>query len=298
MGFAAVAGVAAGIEDMDFLGDLSLTLLPHLSGLGPQQLAAVSAAFAVLGYSNEEFVNALAQKVVLSLPAFSARQLAKAVYGLGTAGCTDTRALDCCCTALQQRLHALSPGAITQALMGLYEAEYLSHRGVPLLLTAVGKKVEFLFAEDCVQLLLLLSKVPAASAGQHQQLQQQLQQQLHKKLRSHWCLDCRSLCDLLQALLLLRLQDPQLLELTMRRLAFLLQGASSREFLRLLGCFAALQQEERLLLRTHIHRRLKIQAAVSTQLQQIAAVQLDADSTAALLFACAQIGFADEAFLK
>lgn len=271
-------------------------MLPHLSAFSPQQLATTAVAFAVLGYSNAEFMKVLAEKVVSQLPSFSPKQLSRTVYGLGVGGCTDTRALDSCCSMLQQRLHALPPEGVAQALIGLSEAEYLSHPAVPQLLRAVGRKVERLFAEDCVQLLLLLSKVDCSARPP--QLQQQLQHQLQIKLRSHWCLDCASLCDLLHALLLLRLPDPQLLQLAMRRLAYLLGRASTREFLRLLGCFAALRAEERLLIRTHIHRRLKVQAALSAQLQRLAGMTIDPDSTAALLFACAQIGFVDDAFIK
>lgn len=286
----------AGVPDVDLLSDLSVTMLPHLSAFTPQQIATVAVAFAHLGYSNREFMGSLAQKTLKLLPTFSPQQLTRTVYGLGIGGCTDTRVLDNCCSMLQQRLHALWPEGITQALVGLSEAEYLSHPAVPSLLRAVGKKVERLFAEDCVQLLLVLSKVDAAARPA--QLVQQLQQQMQAKLRGHWCLDCDSLCDLMHALLRLRISDQHLLQMTMRRLAYLLGQASTREFLRLLGCFAALPADDRLLIRTHLHRRLKVQGALSVQLERLSAMTLDPDSTAALLFACSQLGFADDAVVK
>ncbi|KAL8273943.1 hypothetical protein Esti_002122 [Eimeria stiedai] len=286
----------AGIQDFNLLSDVSVTLLPHVSSLSPQQLASLLVSFSHLGYSNREVISALSRAAHKQLPAFSPQQLARVVYGLGIGGCRDARLFEACCTLLQQRLHALSPGAITQALVGLCEADQLMHPAVKELLKAAAKKVNYLFAEDCAQLLLVASKVH--TDARPPQLVLLLQQQLHAKLKRHWCLDLENLCDLLHALLRLRVGDSELLQMAMRRIAYLLETASTREFLRLIGCLAALQAGDRLLVRSHIQRRLKVQAALSRQLETMSNVALDPDSKAALLFACAQLGFCDDAVSK
>ncbi|KAL8426620.1 hypothetical protein ACSSS7_008050 [Eimeria intestinalis] len=286
----------AGIQDLDLLSDVSVTLLPHVSSLSPRQLASLLVSFSHLGYTNREVVSALSRAAYKQLPAFTPQQLARAIYGLGIGGCRDKRLFESCCTLLQQRMHALSPGALTQALVGLCEAQQLMHPAVRELLKAASKKVNHLFAEDCAQLLLVASKVHADARPS--QLVPLLQQQLHAKLKRHWCLDLENLCDLLHALLGLKVGDTELLQMAMRRVAYLLETASTREFLRLIGCLAALQAVDRLLVRSHIHRRHKVQAALSKQLETLSSVALDTDSKAALLFACSQLGFCDDAVIR
>lgn len=282
--------------DADLLFDLAASAVPVVSELSPRDVASFAAALAHLRFRNRELVGALCRHSVRILESFSGPQLARTIYGLGSTGAADCGFLHKACDALGRRAVSLHPDHMAQALVGLSEAEYLEHPVVPQLLKALERRVDRLFAEDCIHLLRVSSKVDSRLLPK--ELLPLLQRQLRAKLRVFWCLEQDTLADLLEALLVLRLPDQPFLQMLMRRLAFILQRSSSREFLRLLGCLAALTDCERLLVRTHIHRRPKLQAALGAQLSALAALRLDGDSTAALLFSASHLGFLDESLTQ
>ncbi|PHJ24579.1 kynurenine 3-monooxygenase and-related flavoprotein monooxygenase family protein, partial [Cystoisospora suis] len=297
-----------GVADRDFFADLSFAMLPKAKSFTAHDVMLVVPAFAQLGFANRELFRALQKRTVELLFSFSPLQLSRALYGFGLAATVapDPRFFHACCGMVEKRLHALYPQNVTHILVGLSEAEYLSHPVVDSLLSLTGRLVPRLFAEDCVQILYVMGKLPPhrRQAG----LVPLLQQQLRNKVRVFWSLDSASICDLFEALQTLGLPDEQLLHMTMRRLASVVEASSMREFLRTLGCLANLSAINRLLVRTHIHRRLKVQKAISEKLAGLAGSvgretsdrhgrrrgAADIQSRIVVLHACGKLGYQDE----
>lgn len=304
----ACACCSSGVADRDFFADLSFAMLPKAKNFTCHDVMLVVPAFAQLGFANRELFRALQKRTLELLFSFSPLQLSRALYGFGLAAIVapDPRFFHACCAMVEKRLHALYPQNVTHILVGLSEAEYLSHPVVDSLLSLAGRLVPRFFAEDCVQILYVMGKLPAhrRPAG----LLPLLQQQLRNKVRVFWSLDSASICDLFEALQTLGLPDEQLLHMTMRRLASVIEASSMREFLRTLGCLANLSAVNRLLVRTHIHRRLKVQKAISEKLAALAgslgseasdgqrrrSARADVQSRIVVLHACGKLGYQDD----
>ncbi|EPR59424.1 hypothetical protein TGGT1_286410 [Toxoplasma gondii GT1] len=302
-----------GVVDEDFFADLHYAMLPKVKHFTPHDIMLVVPTFAQLGFGSRELLRSLQKQTTKLLPTFSPLQLSRTVYGFGLAATlvADARFFGECADLVQRRLHTFYPQNIVHLLVGLSEAEYLSHPVVPELLERSAKVTPELFAEDCVQLLYVLAKLPADRRSPAA-LTPLLLQQLKNKVRVFWSLDCAAVCDLLEAVHTLGVADEQLLHMTMRRLSHLIEDASVREFLRTLGCLASLSAANRLLLRTHIHRRQKVQKAISGKLAVLArqsehgdalhqegagrkAGQVtDIQARIVILHACAKLGFHDE----
>ncbi|KEP65343.1 UNVERIFIED_CONTAM: hypothetical protein HHA_286410 [Hammondia hammondi] len=303
-----------GVVDEDFFADLHYAMLPKVKHFTPHDIMLVVPTFAQLGFGSRELLRSLQKQTTKLLPTFSPLQLSRTLYGFGLAATlvADARFFGECADLVQRRLHTFYPQNIVHLLVGLSEAEYLSHPVVPELLERSAKVTPELFAEDCVQLLYVLAKLPADRRSPAA-LTPLLLQQLKNKVRVFWSLDCAAVCDLLEAVHALGVADEQLLHMTMRRLSHLIEDASVREFLRTLGCLASLSAANRLLLRTHIHRRQKVQKAISGKLAVLARQSehgedalrqegagrkagevTDTQARIVVLHACAKLGFHDE----
>ena len=213
-----------------------------------------------------------------------------------------------------ERKHVLYPENIVQTLVGLYEAEYLSHPVVPALLELTSKKVQSIFAEDCVQILHVLTKCP--NNLRSPTLIDQLLTAIRQRVRIWWsvrwshahtvggCLDvCRcftaaNVADLFEAMHELNITDDQLTNVILRQLAPLLRSGDPEDFLRIVGSLSYLPADDRLLVRTHIHRRPRVQKAISDNLAQLARLDSDLQSMIVLCYACARIGFEDDSVHK
>ncbi|PFH34730.1 hypothetical protein BESB_067630 [Besnoitia besnoiti] len=320
LGLLAWAYGEVGVVDQDFFADLNYAMLPKVKHFTPHDIMLIVPTFAQLGFGSRELLRALQKQTLKVLPAFSPLQLSRTIYGFGLAATLvpDARFFAECADLVQKRLHTFYPQNIVHILVGLSEAEYLSHPAVPLLLDKCAKITPEFFAEDCVQLLYILAKLPPERRGPAA-LVPLLLQQLQNKVRLFWSLDSPAVCDLLEAVHTLGVADEQLLHMTMRRLGHLIDASSLRDFLRTLGCLASLSSVNRLLLRTHIHRRQKVQKALSNKLAILANAcdsgdgrgaeagradaqgeketrkrRRDIQSRIVILHACAKLGFHDE----
>ncbi|CEL94643.1 unnamed protein product [Vitrella brassicaformis CCMP3155] len=286
----------AGVSDPDLFSDLAASMLPKVKQFTAHDISSVAMALAQAEFAHKELFAGLKQQALKLVGTFSPLQLSRAVYGFGAAGVTDAKLYSALCDQILERKHVLYPENIVQTLVGLYEAEYLSHPVVPALLELTSKKVQSIFAEDCVQILHVLTKCP--NNLRSPTLIDQLLTAIRQRIRTWWCFTAANVADLFEAMHELNITDDQLTNVILRQLAPLLRSGDPEDFLRIVGSLSYLPADDRLLVRTHIHRRPRVQKAISDNLAQLARLDSDLQSMIVLCYACARIGFEDDSVHK
>ncbi|OEH74670.1 hypothetical protein cyc_08686 [Cyclospora cayetanensis] len=241
------------------------TLTPIIRGCLPQlnarQLATLVSAYAQAGVQDRDLLSDLSVSLLPHLSACTAQQLATVAVGFAVLGFSNKEFMGALGQKVLSRLPTFSDRQLARTVYGLGVAGCLDTRVLDGCCSRLQERLHALPPEGLAQALVGLSEAEYLS----HRVVPQLLKAVGKKVESLFAEDCVQLLLLLSKL----------------------------------GACAALPAEDRLLVRTHIHRRLKVQAALSTHLEKLSAMAaLDPDSTAALLFACAQLGFADDAVLK
>uniref|UniRef100_A0A0G4IFM4 RNA-editing substrate-binding complex 6 protein domain-containing protein n=1 Tax=Chromera velia CCMP2878 TaxID=1169474 RepID=A0A0G4IFM4_9ALVE len=283
----------AGIRDSDLFGDIGAALLPRVREFTPHDIATVSLAFADSRTPHKGILSALKRRAIELAHTFSPLQLAKSVYGFGVSGITDAKLFHALCDQILERRAAVRPENAVQILAGLQEIEYLEHPVVPVLLEMCRERLHSIFAEDCVQLLWVLSKIDEMKRPRD--LAELLISQIIQRLRTWRCFEASNVADLFEALHDLRIDDQNIVQEVCQKLAPIIRAAPKTDFLRVLGAIACMNGDDRLLVRVHLHRRPKLQMALMEKLRQLAGLHSDLQSLSVLAYACARVGFEDEA---
>jgi hypothetical protein len=238
--------------------------------MNAHDVASVVVAFASIEYAHQKLFRALQRHTRRILHSFSPLQLARVTYGFGSSGVDDEVLFRVLCEQVLKQRHLLHAKNIVEIIAGLSEAEYTPQKVLQSLIGDASHLVRWIGAEDAIQLLHALSKLPPEKLSDVSlsQAPDRLIGVVRHRAQGWWRFRPQDMADLFEASQVFGCLDDALLETSCRQFnrIFKVVADDYRMFLRLWGSLAELSLKHLAVVRGWIQRKQPLQLIIEERL--------------------------------
>lgn len=285
------------VSDSDFLSDLGHSLHAKVSDMDAHDISVALTVFKPISYAVPTLFSSMAGRARDIIGDFSPRQLSRTFRGLAASQCRDEVLISSLRTRVVDLSRVLYGTNATDVLVALSETGGLTSEALTALLYAIGRSLDSMPARDYIAVLHVVGGLPPSLQDVVPgDFADDVLQALHQRGRHDWRSELDDVTHLLEAMAKLGKEDEVLLELVCRHLPRALKRSdcSLEALLRLMTALADLPPRSHTQIRTHLHRRPRLQGAFWHCLTAQIAKNLDAASAVEVAFACASLGYENQ----
>eukprot|EP00916_Digyalum_oweni_P006568 GHVL01011238.1.p1 GENE.GHVL01011238.1~~GHVL01011238.1.p1 ORF type:complete len:1105 (-),score=220.61 GHVL01011238.1:167-3481(-) len=278
----------AGVQDKEMFDDLCAAMMPLVKDLSPNDIA--STVLALAEHKHNELIQAIKRKAVKSIDYFNANQLCQLLYGFSMSGDHDSKLFCALCDKLLEKRNFMYRQNFVQALVALSAANYLDHPIVPVLLQLLAPQILSLCAEDCIEVLKVLSRTP--ETYRPSQMVYNALMNVHTRIKTWRIGDGVAIADLLEVIYNLRIRDSGILKTVLKQFSSIFDSENCKrsEFIRYIGALACLPREDQIIVRKAVHSKTRMRTLIAESLNQMICTTCDTNTEVTLLYITCRLG--------
>jgi hypothetical protein len=200
---------SAEVVDSDFYNDIAHALIPKGSEMNAHDVSSVVWGLSAVQFAQKDLLKTLRRQAYVVKGDFTPLQLSRVVFGFGSAGVNDHKLMASLIDLCREKLHLLYTQNIVEILMGMDGCGMLGNGLEDAFLETLAGQVQRISGRDAVQILKLLPK-----DAKHRELKESLLEIVKARFNcsGRWIPNGYDLCDLLEAISRLKIEDPNVIE--------------------------------------------------------------------------------------